>query len=292
MPARRRIAAYLQDVGQSGRRILAPVRRAPRRLRWALEDRRLIAEQRRGVLGPAHLRWNGNSVDDNRVSWADWDWSQRGEEWSLSDEWKAALIDDVIGRWIPRGSKVVEIGPGAGRWSEALASRASRLILVDISERPLELCRERLSTASNVEYVLSAGTELPGIANGSIDAVWSFDVFVHLAPRDQAAYLEEIGRVLAPGGVAVVHTTPTAATVASCHRVTAGARRCRAACSRHSRHSETCGSSAIWIRGVRTDATTSVATPIRSRYADAGKHCRVGVACKPGRRTASRACTL
>jgi SAM-dependent methyltransferase len=184
---------------------LAPVRRAPRRLRWALEDRRLIAEQRRGVLGPAHLRWNGNSVDDNRVSWADWDWSQRGEEWSLSDEWKAALIDDVIGRWIPRGSKVVEIGPGAGRWSEALASRASRLILVDISERPLELCRERLSTASNVEYVLSAGTELPGIANGSIDAVWSFDVFVHLAPRDQAAYLEEIGRALAPGGVAVVH---------------------------------------------------------------------------------------
>jgi SAM-dependent methyltransferase len=35
--------------------------------------------------------------------------------------------------------------------------------------------------------------------------VWSFDVFVHVAPRDQAAYLEEIARVLTPGGVAVVH---------------------------------------------------------------------------------------
>jgi ubiquinone/menaquinone biosynthesis C-methylase UbiE len=30
-------------------------------------------------------------------------------------------------------------------------------------------------------------------------------VFVHVAPRDQAAYLTEIARVLAPGGVAVIH---------------------------------------------------------------------------------------
>ncbi len=41
--------------------------------------------------------------------------------------------------------------------------------------------------------------------DGSIDAVWSFDVFVHVSPRDQVAYLEEIARVLAPGGTAVVH---------------------------------------------------------------------------------------
>jgi 2-polyprenyl-3-methyl-5-hydroxy-6-metoxy-1,4-benzoquinol methylase len=120
---------------------------AARRVRWALEDRRLVVEQRRGVLGPAHRRWRANSSDENRRRWTGWDWSQRGEEWNVSEEWKQSLIEDVLERLIPVGATVVEIGPGAGRWSAALASRASRLILVDVSERPLELCRERFATA-------------------------------------------------------------------------------------------------------------------------------------------------
>jgi SAM-dependent methyltransferase len=175
------------------------------RLRWALEDRRLTAEQRRGVLGPAHLGWVGNSAAENQQRWTSWDWSRAGEEWTLSEEWKDALIDDVLERWIPTGVVVLEVGPGAGRWSEALAARASRLILVDVSERPLELCRERFGTAGNVECVLSSGSDLPGVADGSVGAVWSFDVFVHVAPHDQMGYLGEVARVLAPGGVAVIH---------------------------------------------------------------------------------------
>jgi SAM-dependent methyltransferase len=205
MKAGPRIAAHARDAAQLIRRRAASARHSPRRLWWALEDRRLRAEQRRGVLGSAHLRWRGNSAAENRATWTSWDWSQGGEEWNVSSEWKRALIDDVLGRWIPTGAVALEIGPGGGRWSEALLSRASRLILVDVSERPLELCRQRFGAASNIEYLLSPGTDLPGVADGSVDAVWSFDVFVHIAPRDQAAYLTEIARVLAPGGVAVVH---------------------------------------------------------------------------------------
>jgi SAM-dependent methyltransferase len=182
-----------------------PFRSAARRLRWALEDRRLTAEQERGVLGPAHLRWHHHSAAENRSVWADWDWGAQGEEWNASEEWKIALIDDVLKRWIPQGVAVIEIGPGGGRWTEVLAPRASRLIAVDVSERPLELCRERFGDASNITYLLTPGSTLPGIAGGSVDAVWSFDVFVHVAPRDQAQYLSEIARVLAPGGVAVIH---------------------------------------------------------------------------------------
>src|ERR1022692_1257305 len=60
----------------------------------------------------------------------------RGEEWYVSWEWKQALIDDVLARWIPAGAVVLEIGPGAGRWSEFLVERASGLVLVDVNERP------------------------------------------------------------------------------------------------------------------------------------------------------------
>jgi ubiquinone/menaquinone biosynthesis C-methylase UbiE len=106
---------------------------------------------------------------------------------------------------IPAGAAVLEIGPGAGRWSEVLAPRAGRLVLVDISEEPLRRCRERLAGFDNVSYVHGRGSELPGIADASIDAVWSFDVFVHVAPSDFLAYLDEIARVLRADGVAAIH---------------------------------------------------------------------------------------
>jgi ubiquinone/menaquinone biosynthesis C-methylase UbiE len=160
------------------------------------------------VFGPAHRQWRP-PTDDHRGYWSAYDWSGLSEEWTASPEWKQGLIEDVLARWIPGGGVVLEIGPGAGRWSEVLASRASRLVLVDVlvdvSERPLELCRERFDGDTGVQYVLSSGSDLPGIPAGSIEAVWSFDVFVHVAMGDQAAYLGEIARVLAPGGAAIVH---------------------------------------------------------------------------------------
>jgi SAM-dependent methyltransferase len=174
-------------------------------LRNGIEDRLLEREQRRGVLGPAHRRWHGNSPAENRARWSEWDWSSRGEEWNASVEWKQALIDDVLAPRVPVGATVLEIGPGAGRWSAALQERAGRLVLVDVSERPLAICRERFAGATNVEYVLSPGSELPGVADESIEVIWSFDVFVHVAPSDQARYLAECARVLRPGGVAVIH---------------------------------------------------------------------------------------
>jgi SAM-dependent methyltransferase len=174
-------------------------------VRWVLEARRLVREQRRGVLGRAHRRWRGNSARENRLRWDRWDWSSLGEEWNASLEWKKALIDDVLDRWISPEAVVLEIGPGGGRWSEPLLERASRLILVDVSQRALELCHERFRDANNVEYVLSSGGDLAGVSDASIDAVWSFDVLVHVAPLDQAAYLSEIARVLVDGGVAVLH---------------------------------------------------------------------------------------
>jgi SAM-dependent methyltransferase len=172
---------------------------------WRFIDGRLAAEQRRGILGPAHRRWRGNSAVDNHTRWTHWDWSGGGEEWNASAEWKQALIDCVLLPWIPEDKVVLEIGPGAARWSAILQPRSRRLILVDVSERPLALCRERFATTENVACVLSSGDDLPGVGDSSVDAVWSFDVFVHVAPVDQAGYLSEIARALTPGGVAVIH---------------------------------------------------------------------------------------
>ena len=187
------------------RRALGWLRHTLRRAGWGIEDRRLVAEQRHGRLGRAHRSWSGNSAGSNREWWDRYDWSAGGEEWTASAEWKQALIDDVLLPLVPAGAAVLEIGPGAGRWSQVLAARASRLVLVDVSEEPLRRCRERLAGFDNVSYVHGRGSELPGIADASIDAVWSFDVFVHIAPPDFVAYLDEIARVLRVDGVAAIH---------------------------------------------------------------------------------------
>jgi ubiquinone/menaquinone biosynthesis C-methylase UbiE len=168
-------------------------------------DRWLTWEQQRGVLGPAHRSWHSNSTTENRQRWSGYDWSQAGEEWNASIEWKDALVEHVLERWIPKGMVALEIGPGGGRWTEVLLARVARLVLVDVSPRPLELCRERFPGEQRIRYVQSSGSDIPEVGAGSIDAVWSFDVFVHIAPVDQAGYLDEIGRILAPGGVAVIH---------------------------------------------------------------------------------------
>jgi ubiquinone/menaquinone biosynthesis C-methylase UbiE len=144
-------------------------------------------------------------VAENEQRWERWDWSSLGEEWTTSPEWKQALIDEVLLQVIPEGGTVLEIGPGGGRWSVVLAPRAERLVLVDVAQRVLDLSRERLGPLDTVSYILSSGADLPGVDDGSVDAVWSFDVFVHVAPLDQVPYLGEIARVLRAGGVAAIH---------------------------------------------------------------------------------------
>ena len=100
---------------------------------------------------------------------------------------------------------IVEIGPGAGRFSEVLAERAERLVLVDVTDEALRRCREHLGERPGVEYVRTDGASLPGVEGGSVDLVWSFEAFVHMQPVDVAAYVGEIARVLRPGGRAVIH---------------------------------------------------------------------------------------
>ena len=121
------------------------MRHALRRARWALEDRRLSAEGARGELGPAHRRWRANSVASNREWWERYDWTGGGEEWTDSPAWKQALVEDVLRALIPDGARVLEIGPGGGRWSVELAARARQLVVLDVSEAALASCRERLA---------------------------------------------------------------------------------------------------------------------------------------------------
>ncbi len=138
-----------------------------------------------------------------------WDllpWEKEGgEEWTVSAEWKKSLVDEVLRKYIKPGTAVLEIGPGAGRWTEILQPLARELFAVDVSAKALDQCKKRLSSATNVKFFLNRNASLGFIPDKTIDAIWSFDVFVHINAENTDRYLSEFKRVLVPGGIAAIH---------------------------------------------------------------------------------------
>ena len=130
-------------------------------LRWTpVVNRRLIElEQQRFIVGKSTVSSASHTESDNRSVWDSYDWSRRGEEWTTSPEWKRALVDGLLSRHLRPGSTVLEIGPGAGRWSEILQPLAGRLVLVDVSVACLASCRQRFERCANVEYRLTSNSQ-------------------------------------------------------------------------------------------------------------------------------------
>jgi ubiquinone/menaquinone biosynthesis C-methylase UbiE len=202
--------AYLRQRGPLWTTLYAVRRLVTRPLDSALGR----IERRRFILGPSTISSSHNTSDQNLDMWTEWDWSHSGEEWTehaslykAADpmEWKARLVEDVMYRFVPESSTVLEIGPGAGRWTEYLASRCDRVIAADITPRCLDLCRERFADRTNISYELIVDGSLGFVPDGSLDAIWSYDVFVHINPNDTHRYLEQFPRILKPGGRAVIH---------------------------------------------------------------------------------------
>lgn len=146
-----------------------------------------------------------NSASLNKIIWESWDWNAQGEEWTPSPEWKQSVLEKILYEHMPKDGILVEIGPGGGRWTEALIEVGSQITAIDISEECLQVCSERFSNCDNIEFVLTPGNELPGVTDGTVDALWSFDVFVHINHAEVEDYAKEFLRVLRPGGVGVIH---------------------------------------------------------------------------------------
>lgn len=184
------------------------------RLLRAVEAYLIGIERQKFLTGPSTISSRYHTVEDNRKLWNAYDWTRGGDEWTLGakssrgldpERWKASLIDELMLKFIIPGSVVLEIGPGAGRWTEVLRPLCDRLFLAEISEKALAVCRERFGEHSNVEYHLIEDDSLEFISDNEVDDIWSYDVFVHINPRDTERYIEDFRRILRPGGYALIH---------------------------------------------------------------------------------------
>jgi cyclopropane fatty-acyl-phospholipid synthase-like methyltransferase len=137
-----------------------------------------------------------------------------GDEWGNRGWWNACY-DRLLGRWgAETWTKVVEIGPGSGKYTSMVLERAPEcsVIACDVSEEFLRVLRERCD-----EYVLAgrlqpmllrakeadellAAVEARGW-RGEVDAVFSIDSMVHVDLQYLAAYLVTAALVLRPDGL-------------------------------------------------------------------------------------------
>lgn len=131
--------------------------------------------------------------------------------------WYRGLRELVLDR-VGERVRILDVGCGTGGMLARLNGRGS--IGVDLSPHALESCRGRGLT----RLVRASAESLPFRA-GSFDAVLALDLLYHRWVEDQGRALSEFARVLAPGGLLILHL-PAFPWLAGAHdRAVFGARR-------------------------------------------------------------------
>lgn len=127
-----------------------------------------------------------------------------GDEWG-SDEWVNYNFVTFIEPYLTPKCRVLEIGPGGGRYTSKVIGSVAELTGVDVSMEMVGRQLKRFRSHSNARFLKGDGRSLQGVPDGSIDLVFAFNVMTQVEVEDFYAYLLEIGRVLKPGGVASLH---------------------------------------------------------------------------------------
>jgi ubiquinone/menaquinone biosynthesis C-methylase UbiE len=76
---------------------------------------------------------------------------------------------------------------------------------MDIHDANLDACRRRLAAYANVQYIHNDGYDFQPVPDASLTAIYCYDAMVHFSPDLVGAYLQDAHRVLAPGGMALLH---------------------------------------------------------------------------------------
>jgi ubiquinone/menaquinone biosynthesis C-methylase UbiE len=101
-----------------------------------------------------------------------------------------------------RGMDVLEIGVGQGTHAQLIAGASRNFTGIDLTDVAEETTAKRLATFGLPGTVVQMDAEAMTFADATFDFIWSWGVIHHSA--DTRRVLREMGRVLRPGGRAIV----------------------------------------------------------------------------------------
>jgi len=149
------------------------------------------------------------TIEENYQTWNQtYDWSEGGAEWSrnwgnIPIQWYAVLMPRIY-PFVP-AARILEIAPGAGRWTGFLKDLCQELSVVDLSEKCIQICQEKFQKYDHIRYFVNDGSSLAMIDDNSIDFAFSFDSLVHADQPTLAAYLQQLAAKLTETGFGWVH---------------------------------------------------------------------------------------
>ncbi|MBR3416365.1 MAG: class I SAM-dependent methyltransferase [Clostridia bacterium] len=107
-----------------------------------------------------------------------------------------------IRRCIPKGSKIIEVGAGTGRYSVALAKEGMDVTAVELVKSNLDILRENGRDLDNLKAFQGDAADLGRFDDDSFDAALVFGPMYHLyEPEEVNLAIDEAIRVTKPGGV-------------------------------------------------------------------------------------------
>ena len=121
-------------------------------------------------------------------------WEGSGRNWSPEIK---ELIVEQLGH--SKDKVTLEIGCGAGYWTNFLHEHSRKTYAIDLIPRPANIHRD-------VEYIENQNQQYNCnyIESNSLDFVFSFGVFCHLSLNANDKYLQDIIRVLKPNAKALL----------------------------------------------------------------------------------------
>jgi tellurite methyltransferase len=141
-------------------------------------------------LATAHQAWD---------AW--WTSDRERSKWSQPDPLVQAMVPRLQARGLRR---VLDLGCGIGRHAHYLAGQAFECVGIDASEAGLAFARERAAADSlAIEYRRGTFYELGAFADRTFDAVVAWNVIYHGDGDVAQRAVNEIQRVLVPGGLFV-----------------------------------------------------------------------------------------
>ncbi len=141
------------------------------------------------------------SVDESlRVEFNDWARAGRGEGMERGHRPVGEQAIELMA--IPTGARVLDVGCGSG-WATRLMAEKARegtVVGIDIADEMVKLARETSASFPNVEFRVASAESLP-FSDGEFSYAFSMESLYYYG--DMLAALQEIKRVLKPGGLFV-----------------------------------------------------------------------------------------
>ena len=139
------------------------------------------------------------TVDGDETSWTAWAENR-------ADAPASALVRELIAtRRAGPQEWALDIGCGTGRAFIPLAEAGYRVIGIDPTPKCIEQSLRRARQSGIMAYPVQASAARLPLRAASAALVFAFGTLFHLSPTELTQALQEIQRVLCPGGEAILH---------------------------------------------------------------------------------------